>query len=86
MTHRTEAGTGKDVPRFQPSILFEDNHCLAVLKPARMLTVGDKTDDVSLLEHARLYIKQKYHKPGDVFLGVVHRLDRPVSGVVLFAR
>ncbi len=68
------------------TVLYEDNHCLAVLKPARMLTVGDESDDVSLLEYARQYIKRKYNKPGDVFLGVVHRLDRPVSGAVLFAR
>src|SRR5436190_7875982 len=67
-------------------ILFEDNHCLAVVKPARMLTAGDDTGDVSLLELARDYIKQKYNKPGKVFLGLVHRLDRPVSGIVLFAR
>jgi 23S rRNA pseudouridine1911/1915/1917 synthase len=66
--------------------LYEDNHCLAVLKPAGMLTAGDRTGDVSLLELARQYIKQKYNKPGNVYLGLVHRLDRPVSGVVLFAR
>ena len=67
-------------------VLFEDNHCLAVNKPARLLTAGDQTGDVSLLELAREYLKQKYQKPGNVFLGLVHRLDRPVSGVVLFAR
>lgn len=67
-------------------VLFEDNHCLAVSKPARMLTVGDQTGDTSLLDLAKDYLKQKYGKPGNVFLGVVHRLDRPVSGVVLFAR
>jgi 23S rRNA pseudouridine1911/1915/1917 synthase len=67
-------------------VLYEDNHCLAVLKPAGMLTAGDKTGDVSLLELARQYIKKKYAKPGNVYIGLVHRLDRPVSGVVLFAR
>src|SRR5580704_15439910 len=67
-------------------VLFEDNHCLAVLKPARVLTAGDRTGDVSLLEMARAYLKDKYRKPGNVFVGLVHRLDRPVSGVVLFAR
>jgi len=67
-------------------ILFEDNHCLAVLKPARVLTAGDRTGDMSLLDMARDYLKEKYHKPGNVFVGLVHRLDRPVSGVVLFAR
>jgi 23S rRNA pseudouridine1911/1915/1917 synthase len=57
-----------------------------VLKPAGMLTAGDRTGDVSLLELARQYLKAKYKKPGNVYLGLVHRLDRPVSGVVLFAR
>lgn len=74
------------VPDSDPVVLYEDNHCLALLKPARMLTVGDETGDVSLLDLGRDYIKRKYQKPGDVFLGVVQRLDRPVSGVVLFAR
>ena len=68
------------------TVLFEDNHCLAVLKPAGMLTAGDATGDPTLLDAAKEYLKRKYAKPGDVFLGVVHRLDRPVSGVVLFAR
>lgn len=67
-------------------VLFEDNHCLAVEKPAGWLTMGDQTGDRTLLDAAKDYIKQKYQKPGAVFLGVVHRLDRPVSGVVLFAR
>lgn len=67
-------------------VLFEDNHCLAVLKPARVLSVGDETQDRSMFDLARDYIKQKYNKPGEVFLGVVQRLDRPVSGVILFAR
>jgi 23S rRNA pseudouridine1911/1915/1917 synthase len=68
------------------AILFEDNHILAVNKPAGLLTMGDRTGSPTLLERAKAYLKDKYHKPGDVFLGVVHRLDRPVSGVVLFAR
>jgi 23S rRNA pseudouridine1911/1915/1917 synthase len=68
------------------TVLYEDNHCLAVLKPARMLTAGDQTGDASLLDLARAYLKQKYQKPGNVFVGLVHRLDRPVSGVVLFAK
>jgi 23S rRNA pseudouridine1911/1915/1917 synthase len=67
-------------------VLYEDNHCLAVLKPAGMLTAGDHTGDITLLELARRYLKEKHRKPGNVYLGVVHRLDRPVSGVVLFAR
>ena len=67
-------------------VLFEDNHCLVVNKPAGMLTMGDHTGDLSLVDRARDYLKLKYQKPGNVFVGVVHRLDRPVSGVVLFAR
>lgn len=67
-------------------ILYEDNHCLAINKPPRLLTVADHTGHVNLLDLAKDYIQRKYKKPGDVFLGVVHRLDRPVSGVVLFAR
>jgi 23S rRNA pseudouridine1911/1915/1917 synthase len=67
-------------------ILYEDNHCLVINKPPRLLTVGDRTGHVNLLDLAKEYLRQKYQKPGDVFLGVVHRLDRPVSGIVLFAR
>lgn len=67
-------------------VLWDDNHCLAVNKPARVLTAGDETGDVSLLDQAREYVRVKYNKPGNVFIGLVHRLDRPVSGVVLFAR
>ena len=67
-------------------VLYEDNHCLAAFKPAGILTAGDRTGDVTLLELARQYLKEKYCKPGNVYLGLVHRLDRPVSGVVLFAR
>ncbi|MBX2965321.1 MAG: RluA family pseudouridine synthase [Cyclobacteriaceae bacterium] len=67
-------------------ILYEDNHLLAINKPAGMLVQGDVTGDVPLVELGKRYIKEKYGKPGAVFLGVVHRLDRPVSGVVIFAR
>jgi 23S rRNA pseudouridine1911/1915/1917 synthase len=67
-------------------VLYEDNHCIAVVKPARVLTAGDQTGDLSLLDTVKDYLKQKYNKPGKVFVGLVHRLDRPVSGVVLFAR
>ena len=67
-------------------ILYEDNHCIAVFKAARVLTAGDRTGDVSLLEMVKQYLKDKYRKPGNVYVGLVHRLDRPVSGVVLFAR
>ena len=67
-------------------VLYEDNHLLIVNKPAGMLAQGDHTGDTPLVEHGKAYIKSKYHKPGEVFLGVVHRLDRPVSGVVVLAR
>ena len=70
----------------QIEILYEDNHLLGVYKPAGMLTQGDKTGDLSLLDWAKRWIKERYGKPGNVFLGLVHRLDRPVAGVVLFAR
>lgn len=67
-------------------VLYEDNHLLAINKPTGTLVQGDSTGDVPLVELGKDYIKDKYHKPGEVFLGVVHRLDRPVSGVVVFAR
>lgn len=67
-------------------ILYEDNHCLAVCKPAGLLTIGDRSGDVSLVDLAREHLRKRYHKPGNVFVGVVHRLDRPVSGIVLLAR
>lgn len=67
-------------------VLFEDNHLLIVNKPVGSLVQGDATGDEPLVEAVKLYIKKKYKKPGAVFLGVVHRLDRPVSGVVVFAR
>ncbi|RNI25939.1 RluA family pseudouridine synthase [Rufibacter latericius] len=67
-------------------VLFEDNHILVVNKPSGVLVQGDETGDVPLSELAKEYIKQKYQKPGNVFMGVVHRLDRPVSGVVLLAK
>lgn len=67
-------------------ILFEDNHLIAVNKLPGMLVQGDHTGDEPLGEYVKLYIKDRYQKPGDVFLGVIHRLDRPASGVVVFAR
>lgn len=68
------------------NILYEDNHIIAVNKQVSDIVQADKTGDVSMEESLKLYIKQKYNKSGDVFLGIVHRIDRPVSGVVLFAR
>jgi RluA family pseudouridine synthase len=67
-------------------VLFLDNHLLVVCKPARLPTQADCSGDVSLLEQGREYVKQRFQKPGNVFLGLVHRLDRPVSGVVVLAR
>lgn len=67
-------------------ILYVDNHLLVVNKPACVPTVPDDSGDESLLDRGKAWIKREYQKPGAVFLGVVHRLDRPVSGVVLFAR
>ena len=66
--------------------LYEDNHLLAINKPSGWLSQGDKTGDVPILDLAKMYIKEQYHKPGNVFLGLCHRLDRPVSGVLLLAR
>ena len=70
----------------EPRVLFEDNHLLIVSKPAGMLVQGDATGDLCLLDWGKSYIKAKYKKQGDVFLGLVHRLDRPVSGLVVLAR
>ena len=67
-------------------ILYEDNHLIAVNKVAGDLVQGDRTGDQPLTEKVKAYIKTKYNKPGEVFLGVIHRLDRPTSGVILFAR
>src|SRR5690349_24973546 len=68
------------------SVLYEDNHLLIVNKANGILVQGDETGDKPLVELCKDYIKAKYKKPGAVFLGVVHRLDRPVSGVVVLAR
>jgi 23S rRNA pseudouridine1911/1915/1917 synthase len=70
----------------EPVVLFEDNHCLAVAKPAPLLTQSVRSGPPSLEGWAKDYLRTKYAKPGNVYLGVPHRLDRPVSGVVLFAR
>src|SRR5436309_14885076 len=69
-----------------PLILFEDNHCLAVAKPAGLLTQGVPPGIPTLEAQVKAYLKERYNKPGNVYLGIPHRLDRPVSGVVLFAR
>jgi 23S rRNA pseudouridine1911/1915/1917 synthase len=67
-------------------VVYEDNHIIIVNKESGEIVQGDKTGDTPLSETVKQYIKEKYNKPGEVFLGVVHRLDRPVSGLVVFAR
>ena len=67
-------------------ILHEDNHIIAINKKSGDISQGDKTGDAPLGDYVKAYIKAKYNKPGEVFLGVIHRLDRPTSGVILFAR
>lgn len=67
-------------------VLFEDNHLIVVNKRAGEIVQGDKTGDTPLSGKVKSYIKEKYNKPGDVFLGTIHRLDRPTSGIVIFAR
>jgi 23S rRNA pseudouridine1911/1915/1917 synthase len=71
---------------FAARVLYEDNHLLLVNKKAGWLSQRDKTGDLSIVEFAKAYLKKKYNKPGDVFVGLVHRLDRPVSGVIMLAR
>ncbi len=67
-------------------VIYEDNHIIIVNKVSGEIVQGDKTGDTPLSDIVKLYLKEKYHKPGEVFLGVVHRLDRPVSGLVVFAK
>ena len=67
-------------------VLYEDNHIIVVVKPCNILSQADSTGDIDMLTIVKKYIKEKYHKPGNVYLGLVHRLDRPVGGVMIFAR
>ena len=67
-------------------ILYEDNHIIVVVKPNNILSQSDNTNDIDMLTIIKDYIKEKYNKPGNVYLGLVHRLDRPVSGVMVFAK
>ncbi len=71
---------------YSPAVIYEDNHIIAVNKRVSELVQGDRTGDVSLTENLKNWLRIKYNKPGDAFLGVIHRLDRPVSGVVIFAK
>ncbi len=79
-----EVGEGQRVRSI--NILYEDNHLIAVYKPAGLLVQGDHSGDPTLMDEVKYFIKQRDNKPGNVFLGMVHRLDRPVSGIVLFAK
>ncbi|MGQ8336355.1 RluA family pseudouridine synthase [Sunxiuqinia sp. A32] len=67
-------------------IIYEDNHIIAVNKACGEIVQGDKTGDITLIDKVKAYVKNKYNKPGDVYLGSPHRLDRPTSGVIIFAR
>ena len=71
---------------YKMTVLYEDNHIIIVNKTASEIVQGDKTGDISLSETVKQYLKEKYAKPGNVFIGVTHRLDRPVSGLVVFAK
>ena len=68
------------------NVLYEDNHIIVVEKPFNILSQSDVTKDIDLLTLVKLYIKEKYNKPGNVYVGLIHRLDRPVGGVMVFAR
>ncbi|MBQ4074064.1 MAG: RluA family pseudouridine synthase [Clostridia bacterium] len=70
----------------KPTILFEDNHVVVAVKPPNLLTQGDNTGDANLLDQVKEYIKEKYEKPGEAYIGLVHRMDRPVGGLLCFAR
>ena len=67
-------------------VLYEDNHVIVVVKPCNVLSQADSTGDLDLLTMVKQYVKDKYNKPGNVYIGLVHRLDRPVGGVMVFAR
>ena len=67
-------------------VLFEDNHIIIINKEAGELVQGDSTGDKTLVDKVKLYLKKKYKKPGEVFLGLVHRIDRPTSGIVICAK
>lgn len=80
------SGINKVMTEASLKVLYEDNHLIAVFKPAGVLVQGDISGDRCLMDDVREYLKIKYKKEGNVFLGLLHRLDRPVSGVVLFAK
>ena len=67
-------------------VIYEDNHIIVVVKPINIPSQADKTGDIDMLTIIKQYLKEKYNKPGNVYLGLVHRLDRPVGGVMVFAK
>ena len=67
-------------------VIYEDNHIIVVEKPVNIPSQGDKTGDIDMLTIIKQYIKEKYNKPGNVYLGLIHRVDRPVGGVMVFAK
>lgn len=67
-------------------VIYEDNHIIVVEKPVNIPSQGDKTGDIDMITIIKQYIKEKYNKPGNVYLGLIHRLDRPVGGVMVFAK
>lgn len=74
------------MPNFIPEILYQDNHLIAINKPSGMLCQGDKTGDTPITDLMKAWMKKEYNKPGNVFCGLIHRLDRPTSGVLLLAK
>ena len=72
--------------KFDPHILYEDNHLLVIEKPVGMLSQEDYTKDPNLVDLLKDHLKRKYHKPGNVYLGLIHRLDRQVGGVMIFGK
>ena len=68
------------------TILYEDNHIIVVMKPQGLPSCGDESGDDNMLEQVRRYVKEKYNKPGNVYIGLIHRLDRPTGGVMVFAK
>ena len=67
-------------------ILYEDNHIIVVIKPINVLSQGDNTNDLDMVNIIKSYLKEKYNKPGNVYVGLVHRLDRPTGGIMVFAK
>ena len=67
-------------------VIYEDNHIIVVIKPRNISTQPDESNDLSLLDEVKDYIKKKYNKPGEAFVGLVHRLDRPTGGIMVFAK